>query len=335
MGLTLYTCDPAIFRGNAMTFFVRFGIIAIFAFGLGACQATLRGAPPDSFGDLDPDAQKPALANLVVSTTLDTQRVRALVQSGATKRQRNEIIFARMAELDTLYFGYERALSKELRESNFALALVGLAIGGAGSIASESASQVLSAASAGLTGARDAFQKEVLVERTTQAFISQMRAARDLEKQNILLKLTSSTETYPLQAAISDLEAYRQAGTLTGALTGIADAAAENERRQRDSTNLTEVAVLRASFGQNEASQRLSAYLNAGDDPSVMSARMARLQDIFAEQPRALREECTNGAGDDRRGLLFTLYSNTERPACAKLANNLVEKLIVDKEISQ
>ena len=68
-----------------------------------------------------------------------------------------------MAEIDALYFEYERALSTELRESNFALALAGLAIGGAGSIAREGASQRLSATSAGLTGARDAFQKEVLM----------------------------------------------------------------------------------------------------------------------------------------------------------------------------
>ncbi|MDG1207909.1 MAG: hypothetical protein P8Q48_25420 [Paracoccaceae bacterium] len=311
-------------------------VVAIIACSsLAACEATLQGAPTESFAKLDPDAEKPELANLIVSTTLEASRIKAPVEGGTTKRQRNEIIFARMAEIDALYFEYERALSTEPREYNFALALAGLAIGGAGSIASEGASQILSAASAGLTGARDAFQKEVLIERTTQAFVSQMRAARDLEKQNILLKLTASSETYPLQAAVSDLESYRQAGTLTGALSGIADSAAENERVQRDKANEVEASILKANFGQNEASDRISKYLNAEGNPANKTARFDKVRAVYAIQPQAVRKECAGGDADDRRGLLFALYSNTDKSACALIANEILERLIIEKEISQ
>ena len=124
-------------------------------------------------------------------------------------------------------------------------------------------SQILSATSAGLTGAREAFDKEVLVDRTIQAFVSQMRANRDQVKARILVKLTKNIDEYPFLAALSDLESYRQAGTLTGALNGISEAASSNENTAADVLESAELVFIdRQAQAMTTTARNLLAWLN-------------------------------------------------------------------------
>ncbi|MGF1658489.1 MAG: hypothetical protein ACFCUS_03615 [Rubrimonas sp.] len=192
------------------------------------CASGIRGEPESS---LDPNRDVLVQA---VKLTLSDESIRSALSTAATARQRNEIVFARFAEIDRLYFEYEIALSREARESGFIVSLAALGAGIGGTLASAaSASQAFSAASAAIAGVNAAYNEQVLLERTIQALTSQMRAGRDAQKKVILLQLSKQIGDYPLLAALTDLEAYRQAGTLSGAILGITETATAAEQVAR------------------------------------------------------------------------------------------------------
>lgn len=205
---------------------------------MAGCSAAFQAEPEPSL-----DANRD-IAAAVIAATLDGIVAPDGTIPSVGKDRRNEIIFARIAEIDILYNDFETRFARQQRESDFAFALLGIGLGGAGVFAGEVASQALSAASGAVAGIQQAYQKEILVERTIQAFVSEMRANRARVRQAILLKLDADTVLYPLQAAISDLALYRHAGTLTAALVGIAEAAALRESAATDQLRETEIYVL-------------------------------------------------------------------------------------------
>ncbi|WP_210237627.1 hypothetical protein, partial [Mesorhizobium sp. M8A.F.Ca.ET.142.01.1.1] len=77
---------------------------------------------------------------------------------------------------------------------------------------------ILSAAAAGLTGAKSAYSDEVLQKSTIQLLQTQMRANRAIAWSNIIRRLGDSDASYPMALALSDLEEYYRAGTIPGAL---------------------------------------------------------------------------------------------------------------------
>lgn len=247
---------------------------------LSGCEAAIRGEPQVS---LAPDRD---LASLVIDATLSDQNVISVLQE-RTRDARNEVILARIAEIDILYFRYERDLTRELRESGFLLSLLGIGAGGAGALVSQGASQILSAASAALTGARAAFDSEVLVEQTIQAFQAQMRASRDQVRARILRKLAVGTDLYPLQAAIADLAAYRQAGTLTEALIAISDDAQDSAKKAEVEVQRAEADLLSFAFNETPAGDRLGQYINRIDIAATEKQRRIGLVSSLIEGQRA------------------------------------------------
>lgn len=287
------------------------------AFALAGCEATIRGEPAAEFDRAKPEAAE-SFEEVIVNAALDPARLRTLVTAGATEAERNRVIYARMAEIDALYATYERELTKELRESGFVGALAELAVDTAGALTGRQASQILSAISAGLTGAQTAVEKELLIDRTVQAFISHMRAGRSAVKRRILLKLIAPASAYPLEAAVSDLSAYRQAGTLTGALVGVAAAASEVEATRRADLNAAESAVIRGRFGETEDAAVLLTYIGTEDGVRTADERLLRLQSLFEGLPPALRAACPGGGLD---GVLYTVEPGCRAAAAALVAD--------------
>ncbi len=268
--------------------------------GLSGCSATFRGEPEAT---LKPGRD---LTRLVIDTTLDSDRIRNFVKCSSVdsftttnadggqvtiscsgqpndrKMYRNEIIFAQMAEITELYNVYERRISRELRESSFLFSVVQIALGTAGALSSESASQAFSAANAALTGVDQAFTKDVLVESTIQAFQEQMRARRDAVKARILLNTQIDMTAYPLQAAIADLSEFRQAGTLTGALLGIAADSSSSRATQSEEVRKAEK-VLRAPASVSATSIKILAWINEkGLTKAEKNVRRGSLRKCFS-----------------------------------------------------
>ncbi|MEM8752337.1 MAG: hypothetical protein AAGF90_05115, partial [Pseudomonadota bacterium] len=194
-----------------------------------------------------------------------------------------------------------------------------LAVDTAGAVTGAQASRILSAISAGITGAQTAVEKELLVDRTVQAFIAHMRAGRATVKRRIFLKLAAPASVYPLQAAVSDLTAYRQAGTLTGALVGVAAAATEVEAARSEDLAAAESAVIQGRFGETDETAILLNYIGADDGVTTSDQRLRRLQTLFAALPEGTRTACPGGGLD---GVLYTV-----EPGCRRAAASLVAAL--------
>lgn len=136
---------------------------------------------------------------------------------------RNKFISARMYATDIRFSEFEERLFRQTRESGFAATLSTLGLTSAAAFTSGSGSQVLSGIAAFIIGGREAFQKEVLAERTIIAIHTAMRANRAQIRLRILLGLRQSIETYPLALALANVNEYYDAGTILGALIGITE----------------------------------------------------------------------------------------------------------------
>lgn len=152
---------------------------------LSACDAGFTGTPRAS---INPDLD---FNGLIITSTLNEARLAALAQQPFVDAiTRNTIIEARMAEIDVLYYEYENNITSEIRRGNFLTSLGGILVGAAGAQASGRAGQNLSALSGVISGGSAAYQKEVSLDQSVQAFISQMRASRNTLKEQVLGKLS-------------------------------------------------------------------------------------------------------------------------------------------------
>ncbi len=193
------------------------------------------------------------------------------------KRIRNEEIERRLAVIDANFKNFEIALAKENVQVDFLVAVVQVGVGGAGALVAETASQMLSAATAGLAGAQEAYSKAALFEKALSALLQQMIASRKAILVQIYQGRTQSIDEYPLSAAVQDLDAYYFAGSLPGAIVATsADATVKNNEAQdklaklrvtvfsEDASKLKSICPLRASIlppGNSTATLRPSEVI--------------------------------------------------------------------------
>ena len=137
---------------------------------------------------------------------------------------RDRISQSLMVAIDLRYADYELTFFDNNRYGSLASTLAVLGLTGAGSVSGAAAAKALSAAAAGLTGAREAFDREVLLQSTTVSLQTAMRGQRDIVAARIRAGIAQPASQYPLGVALSDLYAYYRAGTLPGALSGVSQA---------------------------------------------------------------------------------------------------------------
>jgi hypothetical protein len=140
-----------------------------------------------------------------------------------SKFARNEIITARMREIDSYYYAFEGSLIRERQELGFVSSIVSLGLTGAIPLASSLGTKsALGAASTFVQGGTKAFSDEVLFQKTVQVLATQMRAHRAFVASDIIKRMRGQDiDTYPLSMALGDLDEYYAAGTIAGALIEI------------------------------------------------------------------------------------------------------------------
>ncbi len=136
---------------------------------------------------------------------------------------RNRMIAARMHAIDIRFSEFEEALFRDTREGGFGTTVATLGLTSAAAVSSGGASQVLAGIAALVVGGREAFQKEVLAERTVIAIHTAMRAKRAQVGLRLRAGLGQSLKQYPLALGLADLNDYYSAGTVLGALVGITE----------------------------------------------------------------------------------------------------------------
>jgi hypothetical protein len=147
---------------------------------------------------------------------------------------RNKIIAARMHATDIRFSQFEEALFRDTRKGGFGATLATLGLTSAAAFSSGGAAQILSGTAAFIIGGREAFQKEVLAERTVIAIHTAMRARRAQVALRLRDGLALPSGRYPLALALSDLNEYYNAGTVLGALIGITETVGATAQKAED-----------------------------------------------------------------------------------------------------
>ena len=143
---------------------------------------------------------------------------RALDQARAV---RNEIIAQRMYAIDVQYTQYETALTREMQEGGFAALTTAEGLGTAATLLTPVVTKsILSALTTAVVATKGHYNSEVLLALTMRTIQKQMRASRNKIAAQISARMNQSVTDYPLAAAMSDVEDYYLAGTLT---TGVID----------------------------------------------------------------------------------------------------------------
>lgn len=130
---------------------------------------------------------------------------------------RNDWLAGRMYAMDMQYTAYEAALTRERQGVGFGAAVATIGLTTASTLVSAVATKdILTGTAGAVTGARAAYDNDVLLAHSVQWIQSQMRTQRSVVAERILRGMKASTIDYPLAAALLDLEDYYRAGTFTG-----------------------------------------------------------------------------------------------------------------------
>ena len=178
---------------------------------------------------------------------------------------RNEIIAQRMYIIDVQYSAYEESLTREHQEATFVADTTAIGLNTAGALFTPAATtKVLSGVAGAVTGVKGVYESDVIIAKTVQIIQAQMRANRDAVAARILSRLRESASTYPLSLALTDLESYYRAGTLTAGLIKAADsvgADAQIAQQQKDRV------VVISKPSNDDAKQQLLSFMNPNGSP--------------------------------------------------------------------
>jgi len=259
-------------RGGGKASRRRFALVALSGVCalLAGCQ-TFSGKPARLYSIAEEVANArdtlPTIAANYAATKLDVDRI----------GYRNEYIALRMYIIDAEFTEFETALTRERDEFGFGTALVTQGLTTAGAVFTPANTvRTLSALAGGVNASRGFYDSELLIGKTIQIVQSQMEAKRDEVAARIISKVGYSSITYPLSAALHDLEDYYRAGTLTeGLIKASADA---GEAAKNASTVKEAVMTLQGgTFQRSDAGMQLvQRYLSPGD-PKVAKARATTL----------------------------------------------------------
>lgn len=137
---------------------------------------------------------------------------------------RNMIIDARMYAIDLNYFLGEADETHERQEADFLAAAANIGLTSASVLTpAVSTKNILTGIAGGITGVNAAYGDKVLLNKTIQVLQSQMRAERARVAVKLYAGMKLPASQYGLGMALSDLEAYYRAGTITGALIDLSN----------------------------------------------------------------------------------------------------------------
>ncbi|MBR0684424.1 hypothetical protein JQ594_00720 [Bradyrhizobium manausense] len=138
---------------------------------------------------------------------------------------RNMIVDARMYAIDLNYYLGEADETHERQAAEFLAAASNIGLTTASVLTpSIHTKDILTGIAGGITGVNAAYGDKVLLNKTIQVLQSQMRAERARVAVKIYASLKLPAAQYGLGMALSDLESYYRAGTITGALIDISNA---------------------------------------------------------------------------------------------------------------
>jgi hypothetical protein len=135
---------------------------------------------------------------------------------------RNEIIYGRVAAYDVEFTEFQQKLNRERLIPDATGDIAIAVMGGVGSaVASAATKTALLAATTATTGIKGAVDKDIFYSQTMSVLFAEMAANRATVLATIDAGTNHSDAAYPLTRGLIDTAAYRDAGSLPGALAGI------------------------------------------------------------------------------------------------------------------
>ena len=191
------------------------------------------------------------------------------------------MVTARMYVADMEYQVYEANLTKEIQDEGLLGTATLLGLTTASTLVSPAPTKtILSGLATGVAGLDKAYNEKELLSNAMQALQTQMRADRKAQAAEIYAKMLRGTGTvkqptpigeYTWSMALSDAEAYYQAGTVTSALIGLTRTVSNKE---------TNAALAKAEAGPNAravmAAQDTAAPISGATIPPAVTIPPSR-----------------------------------------------------------
>lgn len=201
---------------------------------------------------------------------------------------RNEIVTARMYIIDVEYNYYEARLTREMQDEGLLATATELGLTTAATLVPVVQTKtLLSALATGVTGLDKAYNEKELLTNTIQALQIQMRADRKKEAAVIFAKMFKDLSAnarmitpiaeYTLPMALSDVDAYYQAGTFSSALIGLSKTVSTAERNADEA---------KSQAGPNPGAVSLVKATAAPIVPPEVSRRPAIISDVRVPMQR-------------------------------------------------
>jgi hypothetical protein len=245
------------------------------AFAIFACCALLIGCSPIRGYPHDPENTDATLDRLkpYFDGTKEDEYFNPANTAEDRARIRNQIVLTRIRGYDIEFAEFERKLYGDANAVSLGSDLIGLILGGfTATTGSAAAKSALGAASIGILGANTAINRDLFYQKTVPALLAQMEADRLIAKAPIVAGLKQLDANYPLIQAYIDLDVYKNAGSIPGAINAI----------NRDAGDAKDVALatLRTDvFVEDTSSQQLRDYLwPLGIDKPVDKPHLARVR---------------------------------------------------------
>ena len=262
---------------------------------LSGCSTTFQGVPEPA---TDRAADLVALQKRNTATLVDTCLETPTVDC------RNKIIRARRAAEDIRFYQFEEGVFAEGRKVGFFGTLATLGLTTASAVSSGGSAQVMAGLAALITGTRETYSKEVLAEKTITALFTAMRANRTTIELAIRSDLLMPIEQYSLEEGMAQIEAYRRAGTVHGALDTVQEVV--GAKAQQAEAKLQE----RFSYKPDPQAQKLRVLL-CGTSPKCST--------LNPEHVSKMKTECWPKVGVEPATLMldFMLQESFARQRAA------------------
>lgn len=147
--------------------------------------------------------------------------------------RRNQILNELIWLIDRHYYSFENIFYGTQAAYNVGGDFVSLGLTGVSSVAgSAHLKSILSAIATGTTGLKTSIDKNFLDQQTRSAIVQKMRALRATQLATIQDEnhMKAAVADYSLEAGITNVYAYYDAGTVVAALQGIAETAGQEKQ---------------------------------------------------------------------------------------------------------
>lgn len=145
--------------------------------------------------------------------------------SGATAESRNQVVDDLVYLCNVVFRDYETDLYSSGAAFDTATDLLSMAGAAVGAATGGAAAQAASATVAGLLGARTSVSKNYYLEKSRLALLAKADAMRTAKLAEIKELEQEPIEVWPLSAAMLDVQAYYESGTLLSALKAVTEQA--------------------------------------------------------------------------------------------------------------